>query len=397
MDVPIYDIVVIGAGPAGSCAARAAAEAGVRVLLMERHRQVGIPLSCAEGIGREGLSFIQNKVRPRWISSEVEGCIMTAPSGRSCHIHFPEAGYVLERKVFDRDLAILAVEAGADLWIGAHALGLVCNNGAITGVKVRRNGVCLDVPCTIVIGADGTKSSVGRWAHIPVRLTGNHIQACAQYLLAGVKVEEGYPEFIAGNQIAPGGYAWIFPKGKNHANVGLGLVPPLATARPREYLDALVKRRFPQSSVIESMTGVVPAAYLSQVVGDGVLLAGDAARVSDPISGAGIANAIVSGRLAGEVAADAIRGGSVSRRSLAEYQRRLHRACGRDIHIRARAREVYLKLTDDDLESIFDFTERTFGGKTLEDIQPYKIIVSLIKSSPRLLKLGRHLLPLFGA
>src|SRR5207244_10961067 len=124
-----------------------------------------------------------------------------------------------------------------------------------------------------------------------------------------------------GDAVAPGGYAWILPKGVGIANVGLGLVP-LQSDGPnaRQYLDAWVGRRYPHGARTGyTVGGVIVHTTVPQTYADGVLLAGDAAHMINPLSGGGIVNAMKAGRLAGCTAAAAIRAGDTSARRLAAY------------------------------------------------------------------------------
>ncbi len=385
-----WDIVVVGAGPAGSMAARTAALEGVRVLLIESHAQIGVPTVCGEGVSSQGLTRFFDP-DPKWISSEVLGAIFTSPSGRKFKVHHPRAGFILERRIFDRDLAWLASQAGAEVKVGTRATGLLRDGGRVEGVRALQRSRKTEFEARVVIGADGLSSSVGKWAGLNTDLGPSSMHVCAQYVLSGVEVDLGYPEFFVGNSVAPGGYGWIFPKREGMANVGVGVFPPRARKTAREYLDEFVRRRFPRASVLESMAGAVPTTPLEKISADRVLLVGDAARVADPISGAGIANSLLTGEIAGRIAASTVKDGDTAQ-GLTRYQEEVARTLTEELRYRARAREIWLKLTDRDLESIFDFGNSTFGDRTITELRPHEILVSLIRSSPRFLKLARHLL-----
>jgi digeranylgeranylglycerophospholipid reductase len=386
-----YDIVVVGAGPSGSWTARVAAEQGAAVLVVEKKRAIGTPLSCAEGVSKPVLEAIVAP-KPSWIAAQVAGAVVTTPGGRSFRIQHPDAGYILERKIFDRDLAAMAVESGARLLTDVEVVDLLRENGSTKGVVVSHRGRKSAVRSKVVVGADGVNSRVARWAKIDEGLSPEDFHACAEYLLGDVEVELGYTEFIAGNEIAPGGYAWIFPKSRRTANVGLGISPHVSKKRPFEYLDLLVEKRFPGASRLETVSGTVPTSPIDRLVTDGVMLVGDAARVADPITGGGIANGLLSAMVAGRVAAECARRGDVTRRALSAYEKEWGKSHGRELRYRARAREIYLKLTDADFEKIFDFVRLYFGDKVISEFHPRQLIVPLIKSSPRFLSMARHLI-----
>ena len=128
-----FDIIVVGAGPAGSMAARAAAEYGVSVLMLEKDRKVGFPVRCGEAISKAGVEeFITSD--PKWIASTISKFSFNAPDGTEVIIEFGEAGYVLERAIFDNELAKTAADAGAEIITGAYVNGLLFDDGKVAGV-----------------------------------------------------------------------------------------------------------------------------------------------------------------------------------------------------------------------------------------------------------------------
>jgi digeranylgeranylglycerophospholipid reductase len=172
-----------------------------------------------------------------------------------------------------------------------------------------------------VIGTDGVEAMVGRWAGLETRVPARDMESCAQYVVEGIDFDPDaiYLQFGAG--IAPGGYAWLFPKSPGVANVGLGLVALKADARnARQYLDAWIARRYPGGAKTAcTVGGVIVHTTIRQTYTDGVLVAGDAAHMINPLSGGGIVNAMKAGRLAGCVAAAAIRAGDTSASRLSAY------------------------------------------------------------------------------
>src|SRR5512135_2564550 len=156
-----YDVVVIGAGPAGSIAARTCAQAGLRVLLTEKRQEIGSPVRCAEAVGKETTAeFIP--LDDKWIAAEVDHFSLT--NSLSDIIHFPplETTLVLERKIFDRELAHSAARSGADVVVKARAAGFIRNGNGLEGVRLMVQGQPHEVRCKIVIGADGTEAQSTR-------------------------------------------------------------------------------------------------------------------------------------------------------------------------------------------------------------------------------------------
>ncbi|MBC7251807.1 MAG: geranylgeranyl reductase family protein [Anaerolineae bacterium] len=341
-----YDIVVVGAGPGGSMAAREAAQAGLSVLLLEKRQEIGSPVRCAEGIAHEQLlPFLPPD--PRWISATVtaaEFTLVTPDGKRETQRGEGGLGYVLERRVFDRVLAEEAAAAGAEVRVKTAAIALITEKGTVRGVRVRSPFGEVDVASQVVIGADGVESRVGAWAGLKTRLRPRDCMSCAQFLLAGLEIDPACTCYHVDASIAPGGYAWVFPKGEGRANVGLGVQSDIADRPALDYLIRFVESQphLAQGSPVTLITGGVPIApQVAPMVTDGLMLVGDAARQVDPITGGGIATAMAAGRLAAQVAAECIAAGDVSAAALQDYEKRWHADWGRRLARRYRLKERF--------------------------------------------------------
>jgi len=174
------DIVVVGAGPAGTTAARFAAERGLKVLLLEKRQEIGSPVRCAEGINRDMLlPFLPPD--ERWISAWVRRSqIVAADTGEVRSFAGEETGYVLERRVFDRALAEKAVEAETSILLKTAVQGLITENGVVRGVRAADGHTEWEIEARIVIGADGVESRVGKWAGLDCTLRPSDSLVCAQ-------------------------------------------------------------------------------------------------------------------------------------------------------------------------------------------------------------------------
>jgi digeranylgeranylglycerophospholipid reductase len=330
---PQYDIIVIGAGPAGSFAAATAAEAGARVLLLEKRQEIGSPVRCAEGVARDALqAFLEPD--PRWTATVVERAQITvetagAPLGLSAE---GGKGYILERRLFDRFLAERAAAAGAHIRVKTPALGLLFEGNRVAGVRALVDGTERSIGASIVIGADGVESWVGRWAGLTGPIQPRLHMTCAQYLLAGIDIDPHSLHYWIDAQVAPGGYVWAFPKGAGKANVGLGIQADCVRVAPAIALNRFIESRpeLARGSPVTLITGAVPIGPApDRLVGDGVMLIGDAASQVDPLTGGGIIPAMTAGRLAGQTAAAAIRAGCPDRARLEPYERAWRAGPGR--------------------------------------------------------------------
>jgi digeranylgeranylglycerophospholipid reductase len=375
-----FDIVVIGAGPAGSCAAFTAAQEGLSVLLLEEHSRIGTPLQCAEGLSRSTIKGYLD-IKPEWISMNLVGSIARSPSGEEFRIEYPNVGWVLDREAFDPALAQIASDKGALLKTSSKATGIKGNT-----VHVEEGERTRQYDFRFLIGADGMASNAGRWLGVDTRLDLSEIEVCAEYLLENIRIEPGYTYMIFGNQYAPGGYAWIFPKSKNSANVGLGITPLKTARKAKGLLDDWVGREFPQGTVRKRIFGGVPAKVLKKFSGKDFFLVGDAARFTDPLSGAGIANGIKSGVIAGRNAALRLRGKKDF------FEREIEKEVLSEVKFHKKVRDAYLKLNDKDYFAIFKVGKKIFGGKTITDINTRAMVREILLSAPRLLPIGLRLL-----
>ena len=240
-----YDVVVVGSGPAGSVTARFAAETGAKVLILERRAEVGVPVLCGEGISQkiDNWGMLEGK---RWIASKMDGAKIYAPDGTmvtlSKEMAGNETGYVVYRDIFDQELARQAAKAGAKIMMKAEATELLMDGEQIKGVKVKQFDEEFEIEADIVVGADGVESKVGQWAGINTVLKPKDLETCVQYTLTNVDYKSDYCEFYIGKKIAPGGYVWIFPKGKGVFNVGIGILASLSeSGMALKLLDNFIK------------------------------------------------------------------------------------------------------------------------------------------------------------
>jgi digeranylgeranylglycerophospholipid reductase len=387
-----FDCIIVGAGPAGSMAAKTLALHGVRVLLLEKHHQIGIPLSCAEAISFSGLSrFVEPE--PEWISTQIHQVLLVSPSNKKLLIHHPYAGFVLDRKIFDKKLAQKASSLGACVKVNSCAVGFLSHKqNGFCGVRVLEDEKEKEYEAKVIIGADGVESWVARWAGMDSSLELGEIESCGQYLLGEVEVESDRMEFYLGNSIAPGGYAWVFPKSDNTANVGLAITPNQTPNKAKDFLDQFVQKRFSHFKIIESTMGGVPCFDRKiSLVKKNVLLVGDAGRLVDSLSGAGISNALLSGKIAGEVVSQFIKEGEISFSTLRRYEERLLKEKGRELRFYSYCRAIFLKMTDQDFDDVISFLKEYFGDRPITAIQPIALVKTILQSNRRLLRLLRHL------
>ena len=370
------DVVVVGAGPAGSLAARTAAENGVHVLLLEEHPKVGLPVYCAEGLSLQGIKDAGLEPKPPIVCQEILKARIYAPDKNYIDLTRSDwKGFTLNRDVFDSALAEKAVMAGAELRTSTKVTDVIREGDKIVGVRAFDDDGSLEVRSKVVIGADGQASIVRirsgfrRWFH--------DVIPCAQYRLGGLELENPeMNECHLGRKIAPGGYAWVFPRSSEVANVGVG-VRRYNDGPPIDYLRKFVDSdpRFKDAEILLVNGGLCPmSGTIDRIVDNGVMLVGDAAGQLIPLTCAGIHTGVEAGKMAGEVAAEAVEEGDTSAERLQSYVHRFDDKWGKRITDSRKMVDMLDKFEDEDLntlariissEDILNLANGTNVGRTL--------------------------------
>ncbi len=378
-----YDVIVVGAGPGGSTAARYAADLGLDTLLLEKRQEVGAPVRCAEGIGTQTMKrFIEPD--PSWVAMVINRCRLIAPNGTFVEIEAPGEGLILERKIFDRRLAEIAAEKGADVRCKARVTSVLKDGDTVTGVEVKHLGKDYKIHAKLVIAADGVESQVARWGGVNTTVKLVDLDSCAQFLVAGLDLAPAdCCYFYVGSSYAPGGYAWVFPKRNNLANVGLGITPLHTTKTGETAADVLhrwMATEFPNASIVSMVVGGIPIdGKTRQISAPGMMIIGDAAHQADPMTGGGITNAMIAGQIAAQVGAKAIKANDVSAGPLKEYDKRWQKEVGRAFKPLVSIREEVMAYDDAFLN---DLAERLGGRPRLTVVDVFK---AAVRTRPRLL------------
>lgn len=389
-----YDVVVVGSGPAGSVTARFAAESGAKVLIIERRQEVGVPVLCGEGISKQVDDFKVLKGR-RWIANNMDGARIFSPDGTmvklSAEMAGNETGYVLYRDIFDQELARGAARAGANLMLNTCAVDLLKENGKIKGVKARHFDEDIDIKADVVVGADGVESRVGRWAGMKTTLKPSDLEICAQYTLTNVDVEREYCDFYLGKKIAPGGYVWIFPKGNDVANVGIGILASLSTpGLPTKLLDKFISSHpeLKKGEPVRFLAGAVSVSEPYESVRDNLLLVGDAARQVDPITGGGLMASIEAGKIAGETIGRAVEMEKFDKEMLSAYEKAVEAAFYKKLKRNYMVKEIMLGFEDKTLNMLAD----SLKDVKFDEINTLGLVKALVSKHPSLLMKLRPLI-----
>jgi len=381
------DIVVVGAGPAGCTTASTAAELGADVLMLEEHPLPGLPVFCGEAISVETLVAAGLKPEPPIINEPIRKANFYTPNGKHVTISADKVlGYTINRDIFDGLLADKAVATGVTLMVNTKAEEVTKRNGIVVGVKAEHHGETLNIKSNIVIGADGHASMVRQSAlGIPYFKS---FAVCAQYTLTGLNIQE--PDAIEvwlGRKYTPGGYAWMFSKNRTVANVGIGVRANQATKPAILYLQDFISQNsnLREGTIIHKTGGICPATgTLDKIVDDGVMLVGDAAGQTIPMTGAGVESAIHAGKMAGRVASKAIQEGDTSKTRLEEYHETFNRHWGKLMGKSRRTLNIIDALNDEDLNTLSEIVTSKQVKSLAYGENVTRVIINLAFKAPRL-------------
>jgi digeranylgeranylglycerophospholipid reductase len=387
-----YDAIVIGAGPAGTTFAAETAAAGMNVLVIDKKKELGSPVRCGEGLG---LNFSEERkisLPRQCIASDIEGALFFSPNGKSVKLTTPDTkGYVLERKVFDKWLAMEAGRAGAHILPKTLATSLVKDQGKIAGLKTISAGEEIEFRAPLVVSAEGMEAKMAREAGINALATLYDVDTCYQYEMVNVSCEK-YIEIYFGSA-APRGYVWIFPKGKDVANVGIG-VGGNSGADPKKCLDEWIAKnpRLKKAEPIEVKAGIISVgAPISKMVANNFMVIGTAAHQVDPVHGGGIALAIRAGRIAAKTAYKAFEAGDYSEKLLSEYEKEWRAKEAKKLEKRLLLRKVLEHLSDDDFNALLTLLTSEDLEKILSgDYRP--VVTKVVAKRPSILKVASALL-----
>jgi digeranylgeranylglycerophospholipid reductase len=391
-----YDVIVAGGGPGGSSVAKHLAKLGHSVLMLEKRQEIGAPKRCGEGLSVNTAGII-GKIPPWCIAQKINAAKVYSPDRSYVLMDFggDSKGYVVERKALDKWLAFEASRAGARVMAKSEVTGVLKDGNSVTGVRATiLGGGEVEIRSKVLVAADGVESTVARKAGLNTANKLVNLDSGFQYEMSSLNMEDDKKIILYfGNEIAPRGYIWIFPKGHDVANVGIGTA--MAEKPPKHYLDAFIEDNpdiFGSASIIEVNSGGIPVGgFLDNMVLDGFAVVGDAAHQVNPIHGGGLKEATIAGEIAAKVISKCIKNGDVSKRALSEYNRIWWSQRGKKLRMVEKLRHVTEKLTDDDLNMLVKeltgdiLSELTRGNK-------FSALAKVLMKKPKLIVLARHLL-----
>ncbi len=369
------DLVIVGAGPGGLYAAVQALERGLSVHIFDKKTVVGIPVKCGEYFPvRKEMEYLLPSageymhvfdVPQEAVDNSCKTIRVISPKGREFEFEFH--AYVLDRTKLEQGMAKKVIDLGGSIELGTSVDLLNCDGELQVG-KNRDQSVMAKV----VVAADGFPSKVARSAGILTEdyMTPNNVAINYEYLMSELGVDQGVTEMYFGTEFAPGGYGWIIPKGNRTANVGIGIRTPYSKHNEgKSYLEFflaecdLTKRKLAGGKPGPMIADVLPVdGPVRRTYSDHVMAVGDAAAMVMPTNGGGISTAMITGEIAGQIAADHIQKGI----PLSEYEKRWKEVMGREMRVSTMLRRYADPFMRNDFS--FHLIMRFLGAKGIKDV-----------------------------
>lgn len=347
-----YDVIVVGAGPVGSTAARYASMHGAKTLMLEDHAFIGSPVGCTGLLSTNAVSECGINSSDSCILNSVRGAFVHPMHGKCLPIDGKKTkAHVVSRKIFDRKLAAMALEENADLWLNSRVTGIERSQKE-QKVSVVKNGEIQILKAKVIIGADGVRSNVAKWAGL-----GN-----VSEVLPGIQAEVPYRsddtdfvELFVGSQI-PGFFGWTVPVNESISRIGMAVDPKFGMSAYQVLENLLTKNQHVASRYgggkLDLVMGGIPLGPLEKTYADGVMIAGDAAGQVKPTSGGGVYTGAVCAKIAGEFAAKAAAQEDSSASFLSEYDRLWRAKIGRELAMGMRIHRFAAGLEDKEMDEL---------------------------------------------
>jgi geranylgeranyl reductase family protein len=330
-----FDAIVVGAGTAGCLAAKTLAEKGLKVCLVERKKREDIGEKiCGDALGEHHLKTLGlEKPSGGELEKRIEGIRIFSPDQNTIFTiaHEDFVGYILNRQLFGQWLLNKAIYRGATLMDSTRFLEPTFEKGFVTGISAKNaKGKTMQLKSKVVVDASGfngvVRHKLPAEMGIEREIANENVEACYREIRQLQRETENtrYCEIYLNQKITPGGYTWIFPKGGAKVNAGLGICMRAKFPNPKNqfYNHILTKPTFKGSLLLNGGAWFDPTRRpLDNMVGNGVIITGDAASLVNPIHGGGIGPSMLSGFYAGKTIATALEKGEPTQEALWPYNK----------------------------------------------------------------------------
>ena len=367
-----FDIVIVGAGPAGSSAAHEAARNGSSVALLEKESVV------AETVRTSGVTWVkdaQNFGIPEDCYNPIKNYSFCSPSNTVTISDDVAKAAVLDVRKTYRHLAKQAQESGAKLFVDTNVTDVITDEQKKPiGVIAKSADKEIKFNAKVIIDCSGFQSVVGKMLGLVTQW--EKFGAGAEYEVRAENVDDKTWWLMVGQKYSPAGYAWIFPVGGDIVRIGVGIGKPDSDVEPTERLNELMENKegpikdLGEITKIEFHYGLIPNDGLSRkTVYDNLILVGDSAGQANPLVLEGIRYAIRFGRVAGKVASDAVKNDDTSENALRPYETDWKKAIESKINSASKVQNRWIGLSDEQWEKELDVISELSADEFLDFIR----------------------------
>jgi digeranylgeranylglycerophospholipid reductase len=355
-----YDAVICGAGPAGLVT-------GISILYHKKDAKVVIlecredisEEKCAEGLSKDWIKHIKglgkyllSNLQNKCFENEIFGTDIVLPSGKHIISSTKKPnGWVLNKDYFLKNLSAIFKKMGGQIELGINVEGPVMKNNIVYGVETESEKL---IRGKCIIDATGLTQNIWRKAlNIRDQFNKDDLEVCFQYKIEGCKIEN--PELLQihfGEKIAPGGYGWVFPKGKYRCNIGIGCQgSKVENVLPfqEEFWNMLNLG----GKIISKKGGTVSSFNLpEEFVWSNLACVGESARFTNPVHGGGTGPAMFGAYILGMHIANALKNNELIEKALIKYQDKIKETRGKAHEYHYRAKNLFQALNDDEIEIV---------------------------------------------
>jgi digeranylgeranylglycerophospholipid reductase len=322
------DVLVVGGGPAGCSAARAAAKKGAKTILVEEHKEIGMPVKCAEGMGKYLLPFLPFKIPREQLKWEIKGMTFWAKNMIIERNGGIWSGYTINRKNWDQWLASLAKKEGSNIRLNSKLVDLQYkDNHRVYSAIIESNDKRYEIHPKTIIAADGVDSTVVNLLGVK-NDSGDMTVKVKSFEMKNLQLSYPHHDQVFVGDFSPNGYAYIFPISHKEANIGIGLYKCSEDINEmyNEFLELpVVKKQLKNGvNVIEKSGNALLKYQTDSWVYGNVILVGDAANQNMKPFIEGNLPGIICGDIAGKFASDVIK----NRQDINDYQTLINKILG---------------------------------------------------------------------
>ncbi|KYK29760.1 hypothetical protein AYK20_00050 [Thermoplasmatales archaeon SG8-52-1] len=385
-----YDAVIVGGGPIGSYIAGKISEKKFNIALLEKNKEIGIPMKCAGLITPRVFDFLDIS-KESIIKNKIKGAIIHSPSGKILKIGGDKVhALAIDRSLFDKEINKKAKEKGVEIFLENKLFSAQRNDNFIE-IKTSKNNY---FKCKLLIGADGPYSKVRSTFNFP---------SPKEYLrgigadIINTNLDPDFVEIFLGNNIAPGFFAWIIPTDKTGTKARIGLcIRKEAPNSPKFYFLKFLNNKLASNfisniKIISQFGGDIPFGALKRTYDSNILLAGDSAAQVKPTSGGGIYTGLLCAKHCSNVSIEALKKDNFSSQNLKIYHKSWSAEIGRELNLGMKFRKIFNHFSD----KYFDKYIEKFQNPKINEIiskygdidYPSKLIKPMLKKTPSLLRL----------